>query len=159
MFVFDEDGAAYTHEEWSVLEDEENQNADAEAMIAQGLNANFITLIFGIVGALNYRKVATDADNVLAVLEENGGIFPDDKHPRDDLSLIDGLKQNDHRFSSDLSYESRCFSLFLTEDGTVISLNTGKFASVDTAAANYAQAVASDRLSKGFTGGYLYTVY
>ena len=61
MFVFDEDGAAYTHEEWSVLEDEENQNADAEAMIAQGLNANFITLIFGIVGALNYRMVATDA--------------------------------------------------------------------------------------------------
>ena len=140
MFVFDEDGAAYTHEEWSALEDEENQNADAEAMIAQGL-------------------IATDADNVLAVLEENGGIFPDDKHPRDDLSLIDGLKQNDHRFSSDLSYESRCFSLFLAEDGTVISLNTGKFASVDTAAANYAQAVASDRLSKGFTGGYLYTVY
>lgn len=47
MSVFDEDGAAYTHEEWSAQEDEETQNANVEAMIAQGLNANFITFTKG----------------------------------------------------------------------------------------------------------------
>lgn len=47
MAVFDNDGIAYTHEEWSAREDIAVQNASAEAMIAQGLNANFITFTKG----------------------------------------------------------------------------------------------------------------
>ena len=47
MEVFDEDGVPYTHEEWSVQEDEETQNASVEAMIQEGLNANFITFTKG----------------------------------------------------------------------------------------------------------------
>ena len=47
MAVFDRDGVAYTHEEWSAQEDQADQNAAVEAMIAQGLNANFITFTKG----------------------------------------------------------------------------------------------------------------
>ena len=47
MEVFDEDGVPYTHEELSAQEDEETQNASVEAMIQEGLNANFITFTKG----------------------------------------------------------------------------------------------------------------
>lgn len=47
MAVFDADGVAYTHEEWSAQEDRDTQNASIEAMIAEGLNANFVTFTKG----------------------------------------------------------------------------------------------------------------
>ena len=47
MSVFDADGAAYTHEEWSAQDPREDQNAAAEAMISKGLNANFVTFTTG----------------------------------------------------------------------------------------------------------------
>ena len=45
--VFDADGASYTHEEWSAQDPREDQNAAANAMIAEGLNANFVTFTEG----------------------------------------------------------------------------------------------------------------
>lgn len=47
MAVFDADGAAYTHEEWSAQEDRDTQNASVEAMIAEDQSANFITFTKG----------------------------------------------------------------------------------------------------------------
>lgn len=47
MAVFDADGVAYTHEEWSAQEDRDTQNAFIEAMIAEGLDANFVTFTKG----------------------------------------------------------------------------------------------------------------
>ena len=35
-----------------------------------------LTIIFGVVGVLNYRKILADADSILAILEENDGNFP-----------------------------------------------------------------------------------
>lgn len=47
MAVFDSDGVPYTHAEWSAQEDRETQNASVKAMIAEGLNANFVTFTKG----------------------------------------------------------------------------------------------------------------
>lgn len=47
MSVFDQDNIEYTYEEWSAQESEATQNANVEAMIEQGLNANFITFTKG----------------------------------------------------------------------------------------------------------------
>lgn len=47
MAVFDADDVAYTHEEWSAQEDRDTQNASIEDMIAEGLNANFVTFTKG----------------------------------------------------------------------------------------------------------------
>lgn len=47
MDVFDRDGVAYTHAEWSAQDDAATQNAAVEALIAQGLNANFVTFTKG----------------------------------------------------------------------------------------------------------------
>lgn len=47
MAVFDADGSPYTHEEWSAQEDRNTQNASIESMIAEGLDANFVTFTKG----------------------------------------------------------------------------------------------------------------
>lgn len=47
MAVFDADGIPYTHKEWSAQEDRDTQNASIKSMIAEGLNANFVTFTKG----------------------------------------------------------------------------------------------------------------
>lgn len=119
-----------------------------------------LIVILGAVGVLNYRKIVTDADSILTILEKNDGSFPIGEYPKDDLSFIDDHPKGDHRFSPELPYESRYFSVFLTEDNMVISVNTGKIAAVDTATAiEYAQTVFSGGRTQGFVGDYRYTAY
>ncbi len=119
-----------------------------------------LTVIFGAVGVLNYRKILGDADSILSILEENDGMFPVDKHPKDDLPPKERPPKDDRLFSPELPYESRYFSVFLTGDGTIASVNTGKIAAVDTQTAiEYAQQVFADGDSRGFVEDYRYTVY
>lgn len=47
MAVFDRDGVAYAHDEWSAQDDAEAQEAAVQALIDQGLNANFVTFTKG----------------------------------------------------------------------------------------------------------------
>jgi len=47
MEVFDGDGAAYSHAEWSAQDDADTQNAAVEALLAGGNSANFITFTLG----------------------------------------------------------------------------------------------------------------
>lgn len=118
-----------------------------------------LLVIFSVAGVLNYRKIVTDAANVLEVLAENNDKFPMEEPPEN------GFFPNKHpkkgrRFSAELPYESRYFSVILTADSDVVSVNTGKIAAVDTATAiAYAQSVTSSGRSDGFAGDYRYTVY
>lgn len=119
-----------------------------------------LTVIFGTVGILNYRKILTDADSILAFLEENDGNFPVGKHLEDNFFSRDGPPKGDRLFSPELPYESRYFSVFLTRDGAIVSVNTGKIAAVDTQTAiEYAQSVFDDGTSRGFIGDYRYIIY
>ena len=45
--VFEADGAAYSHSEWSAQDDADTQNAAVENMLAEGNSANFITFTLG----------------------------------------------------------------------------------------------------------------
>ena len=47
MEVFDGDGAAYSHAEWSAKDDVDTQNAAVEALLAEGSSANFVTFTLG----------------------------------------------------------------------------------------------------------------
>lgn len=119
-----------------------------------------LTVIFSVVGVLNYRKIVADADSILAILKENDGSFPVGKHQGDGFPSTDGSPKGDRRFSPELPYESRYFSVFLTENGTIVSVNTGKIAAVDTETAmEYAQAVFHEGNAQGFVGDYRYIAY
>lgn len=116
-------------------------------------------VLFYAVGILNYRKTVTDADSILAILRENDGSFPTKDHANDGIPA-DEPPRNAPIFSAELPYESRYFSVFLTEGGEVISVNTGKIAAVDTTTAiEYAQSVVQDGRTQGFVEDYRYTIY
>ena len=94
---------------------------------------------------LNYRSVISDADEVLSIISQNRGVFPN----------MDGgqgpFGRHPHGMSPELPYESRYFSVLLADDGTVIRVDTGRIASVDESqAVADAKAVADSDNEKGF---------
>lgn len=72
-------------------------------LIAASMASLFLVLfiIGGIVGILNYRKVVVDADQILSIMEENAGKFPqkfsgDRKDERPGIELL-GKGTKSHR--------------------------------------------------------------
>lgn len=104
-----------------------------------------LTVIVTGMNLLNYRSVVSDADEVLSLISQNRGVFPN----------IDGgqgpVGRRPHGMSPELQYESRYFSVLLADDGTVIFADTSRIASVDgNQAADYAKAVEQKSAEKGF---------
>lgn len=107
-----------------------------------------LVLIMGTVNRLNYQKVLRRADDVLAVLAENNGVFPIASDARD--------RPEPPPFPSpETPFESRFFSVLLNADGTPVSANTGRIAAVDSETAiDYARLVLNSGRQRGFRGDY-----
>lgn len=122
-----------------------------------------LLVIEGIVGILNYRKIVTDADRILTILGQNQGKFPekemqlDPEKPREPIP--GGGKDDLGSMSAELPYESRFFSVVLTQSGQIVTTDTGKVASIDTTQAGvYAKEVWEKGAKKGFVEDYRYLV-
>ena len=138
-----------------------------------------ITIIIGLVNILNYRGITADADQILTILQNNDGRFPQlngqhdipihstegsisdgemiQTEPASDMARPEPPKGNDNpRLQSpELPYESRFFSVLLDKDGTVLSTDTGKIAAVDSSeAGEYAQEIWQSGKAGGFFGAY-----
>lgn len=120
-----------------------------------------LLVILGGVNLMSYHKVVSDADAILAVLATNDGTFP--KHqgglqqppPGEPGRKPDLFEQRG--MSPETPYESRFFSVLLSEDGQVLQTDTGQIAAVDAEdAAAYAQSVVKSGHSAGFWGNYRY---
>ena len=129
-----------------------------------------LLVIEGIVGVLSYRKIVADADRILNILEQNDGKFPEmvykDKNgnkfaepgeiPEEIPVENPGGKRPmgwdfAGRLSAEMPYESRFFSVVLNADGGLVSVDTGKIASVDTSTAiDYAETVWNKGKHRGF---------
>lgn len=118
----------------------------------------------------SYYKVVADADEVLAVLGANNGVFPkpqegDPSNPDSDASPGNGHGGKGNGFkrwglSAEPPYESRFFSVLLDEEGQVLQTDTGQIAAVDAEdAAACAQGVFATGSSSGFWGHYRYLRY
>ena len=115
------------------------------------LRRNFITaamlslllvflVIVSAVNLLNYHDMTAAADEVLVMLAENGGLFPEWKSEKLQTLL--------EKFPEAL-FTCRYFSVRMADGTTVLSTNTEKISAVDeTGAAEYARSV-RDR-EKGF---------
>lgn len=120
-----------------------------------------LLVILGGVNWMSYQKVVSDADAILAVLGENGGVFPKPQGSRPETpgELPPGGPDLFGRrgLSAETPYESRFFWVLLDGDGQVLQTDTGQIAAVDAAeAAVYAQRVAASGRSSGFWGSYRY---
>lgn len=104
-------------------------------------------LLIGSINLLNYRNIVNSADSVLEILAQNDGFFPRDIK-RDDKT---------NHMSPETPYETRYFSVTLT-DATISSIDTGKIAAIDSAAAkDYALRVLASDNDSGFLDNYRYT--
>lgn len=109
----------------------------------------FVLLTVIVVGMnlINYRSVIVEADEVLNILTENQGRFPE--------FLPDPKGKLPFGMSPETPYESRFFSVLMHTDGSVVHADTGRIASVDTETAiSYALSVLESGKRSGFVGSY-----
>ena len=122
-----------------------------QKFILLSMTSLLVLLVFIVVGMnmLNYQSVISDADNILSLLTQNKGSFPEFR------------PDNKGKFPFDMSpetpYESRFFSVLMHPGGEIIHVDTGRIASVDTETAiAYASSAAKSEKHSGFIKNYRY---
>lgn len=129
-------------------------------LVAVAMLSLFIVLavIMGTIAVVSWRGMTDTADFTLSILEENGGTFPKDGFSAD--THQPGKPDKPRQFSPELPYESRYFTVRLSEDGVILSADTGRIAAIDTETAmEFAQTVWDSGKTKGFLGDYRYLVH
>ena len=153
-----------------------------------------LALIIGSSAAVNYRRIANEADETLLLLLDNGGAFPrestggdgsstgaadtgieaDDTGIEADSNSTEGAagtgaastrqdgtqgKRWNAEISPELPFESRFFSVHISETGEITDADTGNIAAIgrDTAA-QYAKTVLENGKASGYIGNYRYGV-
>lgn len=113
-----------------------------------------LAFLIGHINISNYSRIVSDADGVLALLQESGGSM---EQPPANIKKHD----TDRRAPSpELPFETRYFSVKLSSDGTVLSSETAQIASVDDESAReYAQQLAAKKRDSGFIGDFRYLRY
>ncbi len=120
------------------------------------------TIILGI-NIISYNRTVKNADNILKLLAENEGRFPqfglnENMPPEEGGQMPEppGARDGFEGIRSpELEYESRFFSVLISSSGEVISADTGMIAAVDSSAAGeYALDVYSSGKAKGFVSDY-----
>ena len=102
-----------------------------------------LTIIVAGMNLLNYRSVIDEADETLAVLSDNSGVFP---------SFENGMEWLPSGMSREIPFESRYFSVLLDENNTPILIETSNIYTIDgVTAVRYAVEVAEEKDEKGNT--------
>ena len=118
-----------------------------------------LTCIMGTVAVVNWQNLVENADSTLAILEENGGFFPKAEDFLQD-GRLPGKPDKLRQFSPELPYESRYFTVQLSEEGVILSTNTGRIAAVDSETAmDFARTIWEKQSTRGFLGDYRYLVH
>ena len=109
-----------------------------------------LTIIVAGMNLLNYRSVIDEADETLAVLSDNSGVFP---------SFENGMEWLPSGMSREIPFESRYFSVLLDENNTPILIETSNIYAIDgVTAVGYAVEVAEEKDEKGFKDDYRFVV-
>lgn len=120
-------------------------------------------VIVGILNAANFYRIIKDSDRLLDMLAENDGRFPDDVFGRHKALPEDEIKKPLHAYNimtPETPYETRFFSIWLDENDSVISVDTGKIAAIVTdEAVEYVNTVIKKNKSRGFVDEYRYSIY
>ncbi|MDO4548896.1 MAG: HAMP domain-containing sensor histidine kinase [Clostridia bacterium] len=111
-----------------------------------------LVVIMGAINLISYRDMLSDADGILDVLAQNDGKFPKSQ------SRSKATRSKPF-ISPETPYESRYFSVLLSQDGEAVLSDTGRIAAVDTSTAmQYAQTVWASGDERGFIENYRYVL-
>ncbi len=114
-----------------------------------------MTVLVLVMNIVNFREVTADADAVLDVLTEQNMPLTDDKQPKGKPDKMKGFIP--HGMSPEVPYESRFFTVTVSENGEVLQSDLSKIVSVDDNSANsyINKALGSDK-ARGFIDGFRY---
>lgn len=120
-------------------------------LLSMAAFALVLAVIVGAINVVNFNGVVSEADELLVLLSENKGAFPQGPGGMGDR-LPPGM-------SPEIPYESRYFSVILQkETGCVIQVNTSRIVSVDTGrAVEYALEVLEKGNAHGFADSFRYS--
>ena len=108
-----------------------------------------LSVIVTGMNGINYRAVIAEADDVLTVLTQNKGMFPE--------FIPDKKGKLPFGMSPEAPYENRFFSVQMYPDGRILHTDTGQIASIDKeTAVAYANSVMESGKESGFIGNYRY---
>lgn len=112
-----------------------------------------LALIVTGMNVINYCAVVKEADEILSILAQNKGTFPDFKEE----NMPDRLPPD---LSPELPYESRYFSVLLDSFGHVLQTETSRIASIDPAMSiQYAMDVMKNNDNRGFVDKFRFVRY
>ena len=126
-----------------------------------------LAIIMTGINLANYMNVCRNADARISMISDNDGHLPeesdntpppkqgDDKNNKDQKPADDpGAKR---QMSPEASFDTRFFTVTLTDDGTIEQIDTGKIAAVTTQdASDYASFLYKNVKSHGFVSCYRY---
>lgn len=112
-----------------------------------------MAIIIAAINLVNYSEVVRDADEILGVLSDNKGRFPQ-MHGGMGAPGLPG------EMSPETPYENRYFFVTLNQStGHVVQVETSRIVSIDTTQAiEYGQAVFDKGLERGFMNDFRYLV-
>ncbi|MCR5221950.1 MAG: HAMP domain-containing histidine kinase, partial [Lachnospiraceae bacterium] len=121
-----------------------------------------LLLLVGGINVLIYRQIVAENDQVLKILSDNDGTFPEPMKQRDEPRPGGGapeFRKGKRIDSPELPFETRFFSVRFDAKGTVEKTDTGRISAIaDEDAAGYAKQALLAHKEKGFIGDYRYIV-
>ena len=105
-----------------------------------------LLLIIGVINVVNYHSIVSDSDEILKILDDNNGEFPDDLTSDGLHTQIDGILG-----SPEAPYETRFFTMIYNGDGFE-SVDTEHISAVnDEKAVSLGEQVIGLKKQNGFT--------
>lgn len=116
-----------------------------------------MAVILTALNVTNYLHARDRADEVLTVLAENGGTFPQLELSRANDDLEPGDLPPGGNLSPETPFETRFFKVVADAQGQVTQIDTSRVRAVDSGAAReYAEAVLAEGKERGYTGDFRY---
>lgn len=119
-----------------------------------------LAIIMAAVNAANYINVCQSADQRIRLIAENGGTLPQGLKLTEPAFFDEPGRSFDlgrRELSEETFFDTRFFTVTVSEDGSVLSVNTGKIAAISTSdAADYASGLWRGQKETGFIDEYRY---
>ncbi len=111
-----------------------------------------MTVVVVSMNLINYHSVVKESDQLLMLLSQNNGVFPENSNHFGE--------RFPKEFSPETPYESRYFTVVLSNTGKVIGVDTSKIIAIDKdTAVQYAIDIFQGSNEKGFVNRFRYLVY
>ena len=109
-----------------------------------------------VMNIVNYREVTADADEVLSVLSQNGGLpFSEERQREEKPKKDNGFIPRG--MSPEVPYESRFFTVTVSADGKIQNTDLSRIISVDeNSVKDYTDKALSSKSARGFINGFRY---